>query len=62
VPTEQGFFDDARSAWDYLNGILQRDSPEKKPKEMIGVLGHSLGGSIAADLVRNLEKEGKWYY
>ncbi len=29
---------------------------------MIGVLGHSLGGSIAADLVRNLEKEGKWYY
>ena len=38
---------------------MERVNIGKKPEEMIGVLGHSLGGCIGADLVMNLRKDGQ---
>jgi len=61
VPTETTCFEDARSAWDYLTGIIRRVKPGETPEEMVGVIGHSLGGSIAADLLMKLGKDGKPY-
>ena len=59
MPSEQTCFEDARSAWDFIIGTLGRICSGKQPKEMVGVLGHSLGGCIAADLVAKLAKEGE---
>lgn len=59
APTEQTCFEDARSAWDFVVDVLGRVDPKLNSEDSIGVLGHSLGGCIAADMVTTLAKEGE---
>lgn len=44
TPDEPGAYADARAAWDHLTG------PLGVPPERIAIVGHSLGGAIAAEL------------
>lgn len=48
-PTEQGTYDDARAAWDYIRHVQQI-----KPQQIV-ILGRSLGGSIAAQLATQVK-------
>lgn len=50
-PSEQGTYDDAQAAWDYL--VKER----RVPAERIVVFGWSLGGAVAARLAANLPPE-----
>ena len=47
-PSEEGTYQDAQAAWQYL--VEQRNTPPDK----IVVFGRSLGGAIAADLARRV--------
>lgn len=58
TPSEQSLYEDARAAYDWYAAVLHRIAPEKSMVDMLGVVGHSLGGPISGHLVKGLQEEG----
>ncbi len=51
-PSEQGLYQDAEAAWNYLTDI------KNYPPENIAIFGRSLGGTVAAHLASNTKPGG----
>jgi abhydrolase domain-containing protein 12 len=62
-PSQEGVLLDARSAWDYVSGVIERLAELEaantvKPEDMIMLAGQSLGTGVVSLLAGQLADDG----
>jgi abhydrolase domain-containing protein 12 len=57
TPSEEGLMLDARTVWDYVQGIQGRLEERQSDKDVI-LVGQSLGTGVVAGLAGQLAREG----